>query len=102
MTTGAGSVAVVVAFLIVATVLILIVFRPRPPLAQRDFAHGFTEDERSPFTEWSSLSNEQRKEVARLAREGRAHPDQEVERIARRWATTIIDAYESEGRGSRW
>jgi hypothetical protein len=101
--TGGGSIAVVVAIVLVATLLILIVFRDRPSQAVRQPGGPRPdEDEPTSFDEWATPSQEQRLEVSRLARQGLAHPDPEVGRIARRWAGTIVDAYESESGLSRW
>ena len=44
---------------------------------------------------WKDLPHRERKEVLRLSREGRVHPDPRVEEIAFRWATAKVHAGEN-------
>lgn len=50
--------------------------------------------EPSAWDEWSSLSAQERVEVARLSRKGKRHPDPRVAASAERWARVILDSAE--------
>ncbi|SEO69588.1 hypothetical protein [Trujillonella endophytica] len=40
---------------------------------------------------WDDLSRAEQRSVLRLARKGRTHPDRRVARVAREWATEVLE-----------
>ena len=78
---------------------------PLPRLLQRPRALAFVfvkDADRFPaWTAWSALSEEERRAVGRLAKQGRAHPDQRVADSARAWAEVLASNSE-DWREDRW
>lgn len=52
--------------------------------------NGPTTDRYELLRSWWRLPDEQRREVRRLSRDGRHHPDAEVAWVAWRWAETVL------------
>ena len=54
------------------------------------------------LTAWAAVSDDDRREVSRLARQGKEHPDERVAAAARNWAEVLLvdDAFWGEDR--RW
>jgi hypothetical protein len=52
--------------------------------------------EASPLERWAAVPPETQRQVERLARRGRAHPDPEVSATALAWAEVILAAHEVE------